>query len=161
MDKASQYYDNHVDQGYGEDDSKLDYYLDSILIAKKPAKIFSLPGASMPGSKVLRGVRPGDKIGKLLGWVKDKKNPKGIWLQLYDHAGYVFLVPGLFDKQTAKETSSGKKFVDAETKADKITFAPQIDAIKSFTLDFGAYIKWVLILIVIIIAYVEYRKRIK
>ena len=109
---------NHVDVGYGENDEKLPYYLDATIIANKTAKIFSMPGASMTGSKVIRVVHPGDIIGKVFSWVKDKHDPRFVWIQLYNRKGYILLTPGLFDKISAVQTSSGKKFVDRMTAID-------------------------------------------
>lgn len=116
---------DHADQDFGEDSDRISYYLDSLLIAKKPIKIWSLPGASKGGT-VKNIVPVGGSVGKIYSWVKDK-NGIDIWLQLVAPEtpsdkvgtapiiGYTPFFEGYFDKGIATSTSSGKKFVDEMT----------------------------------------------
>ena len=147
---------DHADQGHGEDDSKLSYYLNSLIVAKKPVKIWSLPGVSK-GGVVKSTILPGESVGKVYSWVMDK-NRITPWLILVDALtpsneistakiiGYTPFFEGLFDKQIAVKTSSGKAFVDAQNKSDSINLNP-FPALQDFL---GAY-KWYFITIIIVI----------
>ena len=147
---------DHADQGHGEDDSKLSYYLNSLIVAKKPVKIWTLPGASK-GGKVKTTILPGESVGKVYSWVMDK-NGTTPWLILVDALtpsnevatakviGYTPFFEGLFDKQIATKTSSGKAFVDSQNKSDSINLNP-FPALQDFL---GAY-KWYFIAVIIVI----------
>lgn len=120
------YYDSrnygidNADKAYGEDDSLISYYLDSILVALKPVKIWTLPGASK-GGKVIKTIPVGSTVGKLDSWVMDK-NGKDIWIILVDAAGkkigYTPFLTGYFDRQIAAQTSSGKAFIEKQKALD-------------------------------------------
>lgn len=152
---------DHVDQGYGEDDSKLDYYLDSnLIITKNKVKLWSAPGASI-GGRVKQVLSPGDNLGYIYSWTKDKKDARNSWLVISSVPGSSPKIVGYIligdlknvDKGIAKSTSSGKKFVTEMKEADKINLSPlpTIDLLGDLLGKAKWYIIGILLILLIIV----------
>ncbi len=117
--------DNHL----VTDPNSIDYYLDGYVLAKKPVKIWSRPGASL-GGKVIKTIPVGSLVGRVFSYTDDKKDKTGksFWLTLTDPSakdvntapiiGYTPWLKGYFDKTTLKSGSQGAKIeqqkIDAE-----------------------------------------------
>lgn len=131
----------------------LAYYLDGILLALKPTRVWTLPGIKK-GGVVKYTVQPGVQVGRIFSWVKDVNG--ATWLQLVDPStkqgdvnkakiiGYTPFVPGQFDKNTVYQTSSGKKLDDERERIENMSTFNW----KGF-LSFGKKLKWLIIAVII------------
>jgi hypothetical protein len=147
---------NHADKGYGEDDSKLSYYLNSHLVATKPLNIWTRPGASI-GGKIKETIPVGGNVGYIYSWVRDKKTPKGSWIILSSVSGsnpkIIGYIPiqylSKIDKGIATESSSGKKFTEEMKAADATNLS-----VPTPVIDFMGKAKWYIIgmLFIILVA---------
>ena len=108
---------------YGQDPARISYYLNSVLLALKPVKIWSNAGVAR-GGVVKYTVQAGNKIGRIYSWVKDANG--FLWLQLVapdtpDNKmetakliGYTPFLEGYFDKDLARQTALGTSIINKQ-----------------------------------------------
>lgn len=147
---------NHLDR------TKIGFYLDGILLALKPTKVWTLPGVKK-GGVVKYTVSPGVQIGRIYSWTKDANG--ATWLQLVDPStpankvntakiiGYTPFIPDQFDKETVFKTSSGKRIEDVQKKIEEMpTFST------SPLLSFGKKLKWIIIGVIVLMVLTLFTK---
>lgn len=134
---------NHLDR------TQIGFYLDGILLALKPTKVWTLPGVKK-GGIVKYTVNPGHQVGRIFSWVKDSNG--ATWLQLVDPStpankvntakiiGYTPFIPDQFDKDMVYKTSSGKLIEDTQKRIEEMpTFAT------APIFSFARKLKWLII----------------
>lgn len=138
---------------------EIGYYLDGILAAAQPTKVWSLPGVKKGG--IIKYTVPiGLQIGRIFSWVKDSNG--ATWFQLVAPEtkpenintakiiGYTPYIPNQFNKELVYNTSSGKKLDDFKKSIDEMTtFKNPLSVIWE---GFSSLIKKLIIVVVIFIA---------
>ena len=110
---------DHADNMYGESDKSPSYYLDTVITALKPVKIWTLPGASK-GGVVKKAISANQVVGTVSDFVKDK-NGVDYWFILKE-GGYTPFLDGYFDKVAVSDQVA----IQEAAKKTKIDQAAQV-----------------------------------
>jgi len=141
-------------QGFIEDhaDAKdANFYIGSVLKAKKNLNVYSSPNVASP---VVKQYTPNTNVGVIYSWVL---RDGFLWWQINwfsgKHQGWVLHDPSQFDSKIVQDTASGKAHEEKIKELNKPPADPLADIGKGLGDSisfFGGNLKWILIVVIIV-----------